>query len=171
MKILLCADLHLNSKMNELQNAASRRKQELLITFKNIIACAEEENAEAVIIAGDLFDTDNAGERNLSYVADCIASSPDIDFYLICGNHDSRATLRLAQKKCPNLHLFTDSWTSYEKNGVCFTGRNTLSPEMYGELTLKEGLYNAVILHGQETFSISHTPDSVVIPLDRKSVV
>jgi len=165
MKILLCADLHLNSKMNDLQNTATKRKQELLSTFKSIIACADKENAEAIVIAGDLFDTDNTADKILTFVADCIRSSPHIDFYLISGNHDSRAVLRLAQKKCDNLHLFADSWESYEKNGVRFTGRSRLCPEMYGELDLTSELYNVVVLHGQETFSISHTPDSVVIPL------
>lgn len=57
MKIFHTADLHLGSKMLVFSEAeAKERREELLLTFSAIISRALSEKAEAVIIAGDLFD-------------------------------------------------------------------------------------------------------------------
>src|SRR5574344_670031 len=61
MKIIHCADLHLDSKMesNLSKEKADERKAELLQTFTRMVDYAQENNVKAVIIAGDMFDTSN----------------------------------------------------------------------------------------------------------------
>ena len=59
MKILHCADLHLDSKMtaNLDKEKAKERKGEILRTFERMIRYAEEQEIAVILIAGDLFDT------------------------------------------------------------------------------------------------------------------
>ena len=61
MKIIHCADLHLDSKMtaNLDKDKARERKAELLRTFERMITYASQNQVEAILIAGDMFDTKN----------------------------------------------------------------------------------------------------------------
>lgn len=54
MKIIHCADLHLDSNMtsNLSREQAKQRKAELLATFERMIAYAKDNSVKAVIIAG-----------------------------------------------------------------------------------------------------------------------
>ena len=59
MKIIHCADLHLDSKMETNLSAvqAAERKREILNTFERMVEYADAHGVTAIIIAGDLFDT------------------------------------------------------------------------------------------------------------------
>ena len=61
MKIIHCADLHLDSKMesNLDREAASMRRDELLDTFERMVTYAAENEVRVILIAGDLFDKPN----------------------------------------------------------------------------------------------------------------
>lgn len=61
MKIIHCADLHLDSRMNANleKDKAKERKGEILHTFERMITYAAENGVSAILIAGDLFDTKN----------------------------------------------------------------------------------------------------------------
>ena len=65
MKIIHCADLHLDSKMtsNLDREKARERKNELLLTYKRMIDYANKEGITDIIIAGDLFDTKNVSKK------------------------------------------------------------------------------------------------------------
>ena len=61
MKILHCADIHLDSAMtaNLDKDKARERRNELLASFKDMVGYAVKECIGVIIIAGDLFDTRN----------------------------------------------------------------------------------------------------------------
>ena len=58
MKIMHCADIHLDSKMKSRlsQEQADTRREEMLMTFHESLEYAEEQGVRVVLIAGDLFD-------------------------------------------------------------------------------------------------------------------
>ena len=58
MKIIHTADLHLDSNLerNLSKSRAEERRNELLAMFRSIVGYAASEGAEAILIAGDLFD-------------------------------------------------------------------------------------------------------------------
>ena len=58
MKLIHCADLHLDSRMeaNLTKEQARERRQELLGTFTRMVAYAAKEGVRAILIAGYLFD-------------------------------------------------------------------------------------------------------------------
>ena len=60
MKLIHCADVHLDAKMtSHLTGEMARvRRAELLHTFCRMVEYAASSQVEAVLIAGDLFDGD-----------------------------------------------------------------------------------------------------------------
>lgn len=64
MKILHMADLHLDSKLGSIYTTekARERKTEILHTFSRMISFAAENDVKAVLVAGDLFDTNTVSK-------------------------------------------------------------------------------------------------------------
>ncbi len=115
MKIIHCADLHLNSKMtaNLTKDKAKERKAELLHTFIRMVDYAVKEEVQAIIIAGDLFDHNQISKTTRNAVYDQIRLHPWIEFYYLQGNHDSNSFLTDMEEIPDNLKLFGKEWTSY----------------------------------------------------------
>ena len=91
MKILHCADIHLDSAMtaNLDKDKAKERKSELLASFKDMVGYAVRENIGIIIIAGDLFDTRNISVTARKEVYNIIAGNSGVRFYYLQGNHDN----------------------------------------------------------------------------------
>ena len=159
MKIIHCADLHLDSKMTaNLDRArAKERKVEILNTFSRMVDYAATNSVEAILIAGDMFDTNNISALARNTVRDAIISNPGIDFYYLKGNHDRDNFLSSLDELPDNLRLFSDSWTSYNLedhivlSAIELTAAN--SGSYINSLVLDPGMLNIVMLHGQEAES------------------
>ncbi len=154
MRVIHCADLHLDSRMNTYlsKEQAKERRQELLKTFLYIVNYAVEDGAKAIIIAGDLFDTKNVSAITRNTIRDAITGHPDIDFLYLRGNHDSDNFLSKLEEIPPNLKLFGDTWTTYSYGNVAITGiemPGEVPPGIYHSLTLAQDVYNIVVMHGQ----------------------
>lgn len=152
MKMIHCADLHLDSKLNAnlSKEKARERRSELLDTFSRLVAYASENDIKAVLIAGDLFDrkTVSATARNTVY--GMIRSNPQISFYYLKGNHDDNAFFDAPE----NLMLFGSEWTVYrmEEEGIVIAGAeldDDNSEEIQDSLVLSPKDINIVMLHGQ----------------------
>ena len=154
MKIIHCADLHLDSKMtsNLSKEQAKERKMEILRTYSRMIEYAKNNDVKAIIIAGDLFDTRNVSATARNLVKDSITSNPDIDFYYLKGNHDSDNFISKLDEIPDNLKLFSNQWTSYSYGNITITGLEidkSNQAAMYNSLVLDNDNYNVVTLHGQ----------------------
>ena len=80
VRIAHIADVHLGIPCNYLGNRASEREKDFLLSFERVInfCCTPENRIDALIIAGDLFDTfDPPSElvgfvqRNISKLNQC----------------------------------------------------------------------------------------------------
>lgn len=171
MKILHCADLHLDSKMtaNLDKDKAKERKGEILHTFEKMIRYAEEHDIAVILIAGDLFDTRHISATARNTVLHAIVEHSDIHFYYLKGNHDSDNFLADLEEVPANLYLFGSNWTSYTEaegritiSGMEFTGDNAGSADV--SLVLDAGKFNIVMLHGQESES-NGKDKTEIIPL------
>lgn len=159
MKIIHCADLHLDSKMesNLDREAAGMRRDELLDTFERMVAYAAEQNVRVILIAGDLFDKPNVRKTAKTRVIEQIKGHPQIDFCYIRGNHDQLDFVEelSEQEDITNLKLFgTDEWTSYDYGDVVITGMELVkenSQTLGMNLVLDQNRVNIVALHGQES--------------------
>lgn len=171
IKIIHCADLHLDSKMNTHLNTekARERKGEILRTFERMVEYAGREEVSAVIIAGDLFDTDNVTLRTQNVVISQIKSHPNIKFYYLRGNHDANNFLKDIDEPLPNLYLFSENaWSSYtlDESGEIVISGIELSKEnagfVYNTLSFNEEKFNILTLHGQEIASSSEKKAELV---------
>lgn len=161
MKIIHCADLHLDSKMqtNLTKEQAKERKAEILETFLAMVDYASENDASAILIAGDMFDTKKVTARTRNVVKEAILNNPDIMFYYLKGNHDIVGFIDETDELPSNLKLFGSEWTSYCPQEGCdirITGvelNADNSSKIYSSLVLDTSCINIVMLHGQETQS------------------
>ncbi len=151
MKLIHCADLHLDSPMESNLSAeqAKERKNEILGTFARMVRLANESGVAAILISGDLFDSRHITKRTERYVLDLIRRHPDLYFFYLAGNHDRGSALEELddEQKPQNLLLFGENWQSYDFGEVVITGSSAPDPDM---LALSENSLNIVMLHGQE---------------------
>lgn len=170
LKIIHCADIHLGSKLeaNLEGDARKLRKAELLDSYSNMVDYAVHHKVDAIIIAGDLFDTARVSATILNVVRQSIINNPQIDFYYLKGNHDTEDCLALESEECHNLHLFKDSWTSYflgekEKINLCGVELNSdNNSTIYNSLILEPGQFNIVVMHGQNANSASKDKTEII---------
>ena len=76
MKIIHCADLHLDSQMtaNLTKEQARERKREIIRTFTRMVEYAEKTGVRLIMISGDLFDTRNVSALARNTVRDMICT-------------------------------------------------------------------------------------------------
>ncbi|MGN1235420.1 MAG: exonuclease SbcCD subunit D [Christensenellaceae bacterium] len=147
MKFIHCADLHLDSKMESSFPAklARKRRAELIQTFQRLIAYAEDNGADAVIIAGDFFDSGLT--RAVREVLARMGKSR-VRFYCLSGNHDEG----LAFGDLPsNVYTFSEDWTYYEEGNVTIAGAARFDEGSAQRLALAADRVNLVALHGELT--------------------
>lgn len=166
MKIIHCSDLHLDSKMetNLPASKVKERSGELRATFARLVNFAKENDVQAVLLAGDLFDSRRVSRRTADFVAETVASAPEVDFFYLRGNHDEAVE---ADRQWPeNWKTFDSHWTTYRYDGLTISG---VEPEQDGwthfweELTLSAEDCNIVMLHGQESVQ----PGQELIPIPK----
>ena len=157
MKLIHCADLHLDSRMStHLGDAAAReRRQELLGTWLRLVAYAEQHQVRAILIAGDLFDRPAVSRTTAHAVLESVRTHPEIAFFYLKGNHDTDSFLNQAESLPENLYTFQDTWRKYRLSdhlviaGREFTESGTLNELAAKTLRLEEADVNIVLLHGQ----------------------
>lgn len=90
VKILHCADLHIDTLFSSCSPTQAKEKRSgLLASFSKAVERARLEKVKLFLIAGDMFDdADATSFETLSYVTREIASLPDCKFVISCGNHD-----------------------------------------------------------------------------------
>lgn len=158
MKLIHCADLHLDSKMNANldKESAKERKGEILHTFERMVLYAVQNNIAAILIAGDMFDTKNISATTRNTVLYNIKEHSEITFYYLKGNHDNDNFLSGLEEIPENLRMFGTQWTTYrEADGKITVSGIELSAEnagsAYVSLVLDSKRFNIVMLHGQES--------------------
>lgn len=154
MKILHCADLHMDSPMEThmTREQAAKRNAEILMSFQRMTEYAENEKVRVVLIAGDLFDGERVTRRTVEGVLDAVRRTPQIDYLYVSGNHDDQTNAFADQEIPENFKRFTDKWNTIEYGDVAVSGieitKNNAST-LYGQLPAQKSRVNIVMLHGQ----------------------
>ena len=160
MKLIHCADIHLDSALatSLTRQEARRRNDELFETFIKMMDYAQREKVRAVLVAGDLFDSENGREAVRKKVLEAVAAHPQVDFLVLSGNHDgeqlfntvpdSGFNMTVNGNSLPkNLKLFPGAGKAYRYGNVVITGLNSL--KLPSNLHLKPEDTNIVMMHGQ----------------------
>ena len=155
MKIIHCADIHADSKMesNFSKEQAKERRGEIVGTFAKMVEFAGENGVKVIIIAGDLFDTKTSVQKSIkASIADIISRYSQIDFLYLRGNHDEDTDFA-TDEKLPNLKRFSkEKWTKYSYGNVEIYGRefgkSQIPVSAYSELVPDLKKVNIITLHG-----------------------
>ncbi|MGQ9545806.1 MAG: metallophosphoesterase family protein [Dehalococcoidia bacterium] len=141
LKILHTADIHLGAKFSALGDKGASQREQLRATLKNVVAMAINEKVNIVLIAGDLFDSNQQPQKNIDLVIEQfnLLASNSIPVCLIPGTHDSLDSSSIYRKvdfegKCPNLKIFPGqnvSWKEYPELGLTVYGKANFSNRSY----------------------------------------
>lgn len=152
MKIIHCSDLHLDSKMERKLSLtkSSERRNELLNNFQRLIVFAKENDVKAILISGDLFDSNSSRVSTKNVLKSEISANSEITFFYVCGNHDDN--FNIFEEDCPdNFIVFDDKLSSFKIGDINISGLNLTKDNInnfYDELNFSENFKNIFMLHG-----------------------
>ena len=162
MRLIHTADIHLDhcyASEGFSPRLAIRRRQRLRQVFQTIVERAASWPADAVLIAGDLFDHDYVTCETIAFVQDMFARLAPIPVAIAPGNHDPVvADSPYAMEAWPDhVHLFRDPrWSSIVLgeslvvHGFGFDGFE-ISRNPFGELAVPtDGRLHVGVAHGSE---------------------
>lgn len=135
-KILHTADIHLGVKLTGLGKAGDKVRSALKSTFSGIIDAALAEKVDAVLIAGDLLNSNATSSSLVRFAFGEIERLGSIPCVLLPGTHDcleeGSVYLSLDESEKPsNLHIFldpSDPVIRIEEKGLTFYGIPNLAP-------------------------------------------
>jgi serine/threonine protein phosphatase family protein len=141
---------------------AEERRQNLLMAWNRLLSYGIEKKVQAVLIAGDLFDSAVVSRSTMEIFLSSIRRNPDISFFYLRGNHDTENTFRFQENLPKNLFLFSKGGKKYRLNEkLILAGK-----EYYGSTernkdgfpgqsfwNFKEEDCNLFMLHGELTES------------------
>ena len=153
MKIIHTSDLHLASPLGARLSESNRRirRMELVDSLRRIIDRAVIESSDAVIIAGDLFDSENITASEVAAITDAMARARNILFFYLPGNHERDVLIEKCASLPENLKIFGSEWTYFDIGEVTVAGRCSIPTDAFSTLKLDTGRKNIVVLHGSLT--------------------
>ena len=139
VRLIHTADLHLDAAFSSRfsKEEAEERRQKLLIAWNKLLAFGAEKKVQAVLIAGDLFDSPVVSRSTMDIFLSSIRKNPGISFFYLRGNHDTKNTFRFQDNLPKNLFLFSHEGKKYRLNeklvlaGQEFYGRGEQEEEDY----------------------------------------
>ena len=118
VRLIHTADLHLDSAFSSRfsKEEAEERRQNLLMAWNRLLSYGVEKKVQAVLIAGDLFDSAVVSRSTMEIFLSSIRRNPDISFFYLRGNHDTENTFRFQENLPKNLFLFSKGGKKYRLN-------------------------------------------------------
>lgn len=159
VKIIHTGDSHLGMTFKSLGNKSKIHRRDCLDVFSNIISLCIKENADALLIAGDLFDEPNPSKSIVSFVIDELKrlKEKNIPVFIITGNHDpyNKDSLWFSYTFPSNVVIFDSnnlepkSIGDLEVYGLAYTN-NTKEP-LKGFKAEKSDKFRIGLIHGSTT--------------------
>lgn len=174
MKILHCADIHLDSPMEThmTREQAATRNIEILKSFQRMTEYATREKIKLVLIAGDFFDGERVTRRTVDGILDVVTSTPQIDYLYVSGNHDNWTNAFIDHKVPVNFKFFTDKWDTFTYADVSVSSIEMTKANaeiLYEQLPKQNNVINIVMLHGQ-TSTVSGVDNVNLTLLKNKNI-
>lgn len=82
------ADWQLGARFAQFDRHGSRLREARLDTLRRTLALAQSHQADAFLIAGDLFEDNQVSDALVTATLDLFRAHPDLPIYLLPGNHD-----------------------------------------------------------------------------------
>ena len=172
VRLIHTADLHLDSAFSSRfsKEEAEERRRNLLIAWNKLLQYGIERKVQAILISGDLFDSPVVSRSTMEIFLSSIRKNPEISFFYLRGNHDTKNTFRFRDDLPKNLFLFSKEGKKYRLKeklvllGQEFYGterRSEFPEEPYGTESLLEFQEEPEELVEEELLSPSSSEDAV----------
>lgn len=172
VRLIHTADLHLDSAFSSRfsKEEAEERRRNLLIAWNKLLQYGIERKVQAILISGDLFDSPVVSRSTMEIFLSSIRKNPEISFFYLRGNHDTKNTFRFRDDLPKNLFLFSKEGKKYRLKeklvllGQEFYGterRSEFPEESYGTESLLELQEEPEELVEEELLSPSSSEDAV----------
>lgn len=150
MKLIHSADIHLGSRIDSRfpREVSEKKREEVRNTFRRMVEYARDEGVTAILLSGDVFDSDKPFKKDKEFFYSVVERNPEIDFLYLRGNHDGEGERR----ELPNLKTFGEEWSAHTYGNVTVSGIETVAgnaTSLYSSLALDPAQVNIVMLHGQ----------------------
>lgn len=162
MRFVHAADLHLDSPLRGLSRLddgelASSLRQATRSAMRNLVTFVRESGADALLIAGDLYDGDWHDYGTGAFFVeqmDVLAQVP-VPVYLVSGNHDAASTITRSLRLPPNVRTFpthepatrTEEHLGLAVHGQGFASRDVSANLAAGYPRRVPNLVNVGLLH------------------------
>jgi len=183
MRFVHTADVHLDACFASSRmpaHVANRRRQSIRDVFHSIVQRTREWPADALLIAGDLFEQERVTRDTVAFILAELASLDTIPVIIAPGNHDPfiPASPYAVETWPNNVHMFSvPAWSALalhegrlQVHGFAFDGFD-ISVNPYGALQVPEdGALHIAVAHGSER---GHQPPEAKLyaPFDAASMV
>ena len=166
-KFLHIADIHLDSPFSNSDAAhAAQRRNEQREVFLSAMEYAKANGIDAILIAGDLFDTKFITSKTANMLKDAFESAGDCQIFISPGNHDPfcDGSIYSSANFPKNVHIFKSENVekiSLDRLGVDIYGyafeSESLDHSPIASLTgVDREKINILVAHGDIFSSISH---------------
>ena len=170
MLIIHTADLHLGASPDAGEHWGKNRKEELWDSFERLIETVNEQKADLLLIAGDVFHRPPL-LRELREVNDRFASLEKTEVVLMAGNHDHIGTNSFYRgfPWAENVHFFESSSIStvklpklkVEVYGLSYHTKE-IRERLYDDVKPKDnGYYHILLGHGGDEKHIPYTKEKL----------
>lgn len=162
IKFIHTGDIHLGLQFNRVsfdKEKAIARRYELWSTFQRIVEYAVNKEADFLIIAGDLFESEFFTLGDIKKVKEILNEASEVNILITAGNHDNLNNKSMYQKI-----EWSDNITIFSSNGIESKHFENLNTRVYGyswdKVEIKESplfhnlqlvdksLNNILIIHG-----------------------
>lgn len=176
VKLLHTADIHLDAPFRWLGSKGKEQRRQLKETFRALIDLALKEQVDALLIAGDLFDSNSPSQDAIDLVQAQLRrlSAP---VFLLPGTHDCLDDSSIYRKSDlfgPGVHIFDHSNSAFELDALDLTvhGQANLTKRSRTSplATLKRSprtRFNVALAHG--SLALPGAEDD--FPLTREEIV
>ncbi len=177
IKILHCADLHLDSPLSSLDlSRAELRRNEIRAALTSLILSAKTNSADLLLISGDLFDGEFVSRDTVGLLRSEFASIPDCRIIIAPGNHDpfTHSSYYNRSDFSDNVYIFDSpeisSFSFPEINttvyGWAFTSERMEKAPLEGFTIDDPSNINILVAHGD-----LDNANSIYCPLNRAELV
>jgi len=91
IKLIQCGDLHLDApftSLSDMDGKPEQRRNDLKMTLSRIIDAVLEEEADLLLVCGDLYEHNYIRKSTIHFICDQFSRIQDVPVLLIPGNHD-----------------------------------------------------------------------------------
>lgn len=171
MKFIHTADIHLGKSFAFLGDKGSLVREVQIETLERIASLAQSESVDLLIIAGDLFDSNEVSSRLIRKAVDILKSIDPIPVLILPGTHDlldEGSVYRRKESQGPNINVYGIDGTVIKVKDVAIHGRPN-DTKQGGTHPLSElkpdttAQFNIAVIHASVEIEGKASPDDYLV--------